>query len=347
MSVTIRDVASRAGVSPMTVSRVINDSPRVSPETRRRVEAAIAELHYVPNRLARSLIRRKTGALGLIVPDVANPFFTLIVRGVEDVAWRAGYHVILCNTQADLEREREYLEDMTAFQVEGLVIAPVSDRSRPHLRTLTRNNVPFALIDRSISGFECDLVQGDSPAGAQRLVEHLIGLGHRRIAMITETSEVSTARDRLQGYRNALEAAGTASAPELVVESRAIDPRSGYDATMRLLALPERPTAIFAVNNIVAVGVVEAAREQELQIPGDLALVCFDDIEHVSRLYPFLTVMAQPAETFGTIATQLLLDRIAGRVGERRRIVVLPADFIVRESCGARSTSLEAARAAG
>jgi LacI family transcriptional regulator len=331
----MRDVASKAGVSPMTVSRVINDSPRVNDGTRRRVEAAIADLGYVPNRLARGLIRRKTGALGVIVPDVANPFFTLVVRGAEEVAWRAGYHVILCNTQADLERERGYLEDMLAFQVEGLLIAPVSDRSRPHLRVLTQNNVPFVLIDRSIAGYEGDLVQGDSIGGARLLVEHLLELGHRRIAMITETNEVSTARDRLRGYREALEAGGAEFEEGLVAETSALDPRGAHDATFRLLDLAEPPTAIFAVNNIAVVGVAEAARERGLAVPGDLALVCFDDIEYASRFHPFLTAMVQPAETFGTIATQLLLDRLAGRVAKRRRLVVLPADFVVRESSGA------------
>ncbi len=337
MRVTIHDVATHAGVSAMTVSRVINESPRVSDATRRRVQASIARLGYVPNRLARGLIQRKTGAFGVLVPAVANPFFTLVVRGVEGVAWRAGYHVILCDTQGDLERERGYLEDMVAFQVEGVLIAPVGDRSRPHLRLLTRNNVPFVLMDRSITGFDGDLVKGDSVAGGRKLVEHLIELGHRRIGMITETTEVSTARDRLQGYREALEHAGIGFDADLVVESSAIDPNAAREATLKLLALPHPPSAIFAVNNIAVVGVVEAARERELEVPGDLALVCFDDIEHVSRLYPFLTVMAQPAETYGTIATQLLLDRLSGRVGQRRRIVVLPADFIVRKSSGAHA----------
>jgi LacI family transcriptional regulator, galactose operon repressor len=335
--VTIRDVAADAGVSAMTVSRVINESTRVNAETRRRVQESIAKLGYVPNRLARGLIQRKTGALGVIVPDVANPFFTLVVRGVEQVAWRAGYHVILCDTQGDLERERGYLEDMVAFQVEGVLIAPVSDRSRPQLRLLTRNHVPFVLIDRSIAGFEGDLVQGDSVGGARRLVEHLIELGHRRIGMVTESSEVSTARDRLQGYTDALAAAAIPVDPDVVAESSAIDPDAACEATVRLLALSDPPTAIFAVNNIAVVGVVEAARRRQLDIPTDLALVCFDDIEHVSRLYPFLTVMAQPAETYGTVATQLLLDRLGGRVGERRRIVVLPPDFIVRVSSGAQT----------
>src|SRR5919204_2747098 len=257
--VTIHDVASHAGVSAMTVSRVINESPRVSTETRKRVEASIAKLGYVPNRLARGLIQRKTGAFGVIVPDVANPFFTLVVRGVEQVAWRADHHVILCDTQGDLERERGYLEDMVAYQVDGVLIAPVSDRSRPQLRLPTRNSVPFVLIDRSITGFDGDLVQGDSVAGARRLVEHLIGLGHRRIGMITESSEVSTARDRVQGYRDALEAAGIPFRPELVAEASAIDVRAAHDATLTLLDLPDQPTALFAVNNIVVVGVAEAA----------------------------------------------------------------------------------------
>ncbi len=331
----MRQVAAQAGVSAMTVSRVINESPRVSEDARGRVEAAIAELGYVPNRLARGLIRQKTSAIGVIVPDVANPFFTLVVRGAEEVAWRAGYHVILCNTQADLERERSYLEDMLAFQVEGLLIAPVGERSRPNLRVLKKNGVPFVLIDRSISGYDGDLVQGDSTAGAHRLVEHLIELGHRRIAMVTETAEVSTARDRVSGYRHALEDAGIDFRPELVVEASAIDPRAAHDATLALLDLPEPPTAIFSVNNIAVVGVAEAIRERGLEIPKDIALVCFDDIEHASRFHPFLTVMAQPAETFGTIAMQLLLDRLAGRVAERRRLVVLPADMIVRLSSGA------------
>ncbi|MDX6599207.1 MAG: LacI family transcriptional regulator [Gaiellales bacterium] len=336
MRVTMREVAAKAGVSAMTVSRVINDSRSVSEDARRRVEAAIAELAYVPNRLASGLIRRKTGAIGLIVPDVANPFFTLVVRGAEEVAWRAGYHVILCNTQADLERERGYLEDMLAFQVEGLLIAPVGERSKSNLRIPRKNGVPFVLIDRSLHGYQGDLVQGDSIAEARRLVEHLIGLGHRRIAMVTEPGEVSTARDREQGYRQALEQADIPFRPEFLAQSSAIDPREARDSTLALLSLREPPTAIFSVNNIAVVGVAEALRERGLDVPKDVALVCFDDIEHASRFFPFLTVMSQPAETFGTIATQLLLDRLAGRVPERGRLVVLPADFIVRQSCGAQ-----------
>jgi LacI family transcriptional regulator len=335
MRVTIRDVARKVGVSPMTVSRVINGNPRVSDETRRRVQGAIAELGYVPNRLARGLIRRTTHAFGILVPDVANPFFTLVVRGAEEAAWRAGYHVILCNTQGDLERERGYIEDMLAFQVDGVLIAAASDRSKPQLRVLSRNAVPFVLVDRSVAGITADLVQGDSVKGAREIVGHLTGLGHRRIGMITETNDVSTARDRLRGYHEALEAAGIEPDPELVVETSTVDPQLACQATLDLLDLPAPPTAIFAVNNIAVIGVAEAARTRSLDIPRDLAVACFDDIEHASRFQPFLTTMVQPAETFGTIATQLLLDRLAGQVHERRRVVVLPADLVVRESSGA------------
>jgi LacI family transcriptional regulator len=333
-NITIKDVARAAGVSPMTVSRVINGSERVSPETRQRVQEAIGDLGYVPSRLARGLIRQKTGTLALIVPDVANPFFTLIVRGAEDVARRAGYRMILCDTRADLSIEREVIEEMIAHRVEGIAIAPVGDRSKSHLERLARFGVQFVLIDRTVAGVESDVVLGDNDGGARRLVEHLISLGHSRIGFIVESDEVSTARDRHRGYVGALEAAGIAVDPDLIVQAPAV-PKGGFDGMRQLLDLDDPPTAVFTVNNLVAVGAIEAVRGAGLEVPDDVAIVCFDDIEYASRLYPFLTVMAQPAETLGTLGTQLLLERIEGRAPEQPRIVVLPAQFVVRQSCGA------------
>lgn len=335
-NVTLKDVARRSGVSAMTVSRVINGGDRVSPQTRQRVEQAIAELGYVPSRVARGLIRQKTHTLALIVPDVANPFFTLIVRGAEDVARRADYRMILCDTRADLTIERDVIEEMIAHRVEGIAIAPVSDRSRSHLRRLKKYGVPFVLIDRTVPGLDCDVVVGDSAGGARRLLEHLIGLGHRRIGMIVESDEVSTARDRREGYEQALRAAGLPVDPTFVVRAT-VDPRGGFEGMRRLLELEEPPTAVFTVNNLVALGAIEAVRAHGLEVPDDIALVCFDDIEYASRLYPFLTVMAQPAETIGALGTQLLLDRVEGRTREDSRVVVLPAQFVVRRSCGAVS----------
>jgi LacI family transcriptional regulator len=332
-NVTIKDVARLSGVSSMTVSRVINGSERVSPETRQRVERAIAALGYVPSRLARGLIRQKTGTLALIVPDVANPFFTLIVRGAEDVARRAGYRMILADTRADLTIERDVIEEMLAHRVDGIMIAPVSDRSKGHLQRLARFGVQFVLIDRTVHGIDSDVVVGDSAGGARRLVEHLISLGHRRIGFITESDEVSTARDRREGYEAALTAAGFPLDPGLIVRST-VDPPGGFEGMRRLLELKEPPTAVFTVNNLVALGAIEAVRAHGLEVPEDVALVCFDDIEYASRLYPFLTVMAQPAETLGTLGTQLLLERIEGRAPEQPRIVVLPAQFVVRQSSG-------------
>jgi LacI family transcriptional regulator, galactose operon repressor len=333
-SVTIRDVAERAGVSSMTVSRVINESTRVSPETRSRVERAISDLGYVPSRLARGLSARRTGTLAVIVPDVANPFFTLIVRAAEEVARRAGYRAILCDTRADLTVEREVIEEMIAHRVEGIAIAPVSDRSREQLRRLAAFGIPFVLLDRTVPGIDADAVLGDSSDGAERLVEHLIALGHRRIGLIVESDEVSTARDRRAGYEAAHRAAGLELDPALVAETT-VDPSGGFEGMSRLLELEQRPTAVFTVNNLVALGAIEAVRAAGLEVPDDVALVCFDDIEYASRLYPFLTVMEQPAETFGALGAQLLLERIERRAPERPRVVVLPAEFVVRRSCGA------------
>jgi LacI family transcriptional regulator len=253
---------------------------------------------------------------------------------IKDVARRAGYRMIFCDTRADLEVEREFVEEMIAHRVEGILIAPVSDHSRPHLRRLTRFGVPFVLIDRTVAGLESDAVVGDSVGGARRLVHHLISLGHRRIAFIVESDDVSTARDRRLGYEAALAEAAIGLDPGLVVHAT-VDPGGGFDGMRRLLQLESRPTAVFTVNNLVALGAIEAVRAVGLEVPDDVALVCFDDIEYASRLYPFLTVMEQPAETFGSLGTQLLLERIEGRAPERRRVVILPAEFVVRRSCGA------------
>jgi LacI family transcriptional regulator len=334
-SATVREVARRAGVSPMTVSRVVNGSRRVRPETRVAVEKVIAALGYVPNGLARGLTSRKTGVLGLIVPDVSNPFYAPIVRGAESVARRAAFHVILCNSESNLAYEGEYISAMLRQRIEGVLIAPVGDGSRTHLLHLERHHTPFVLIDRSVNGIECDVVQADSVGGARRLVEHLISLGHRRIGMIAEGTSVSTSRDRRRGYQDALDAAGIPVDGQLLVVST-VDLPGGYQGMQRLLDLETRPTAVFAINNLVAVGAMKAIRERGVRVPEDIALVAFDDIEHVASLWPFLTVIPQPAETFGVIAAQLLLERIAGRGAEQRRVVILPSDPIVRESCGAR-----------
>src|SRR5271165_823997 len=185
MAATLHEVGIRAGVSAMTVSRVVNGRGGVDVETRRRVEEAIQALDYVPNRIARGLISQKTQTIGLIVPDVVNPFFAPVVRGAESAARKAGYRVLLCNSEGDLRLEREYIEDLVAHRVEGLMLAPASDRSRSSILSLLRGGFPLVLIDRALPDADCDLIVSDNANGARRLIEHLISIGHREIAHVT------------------------------------------------------------------------------------------------------------------------------------------------------------------
>jgi LacI family transcriptional regulator len=225
---------------------------------------------------------------------------------------------------------------MLEHRVEGILIGPASDHSAATLRLIGQQGVPFVLVDRAVQGTECDVVQGDSVGDARKLIQHLIANGHRRIAMIAGVAEVSTSRDRFHGYCEAMEAAQLPIEPELIIASN-FDTEGGYQATQRLLWSNQHPDAIFAINNLVAVGVVRALREHRLAIPGDVALACFDDIEYAALLCPFLTVMEQPAESYGRIATDRLLERIAGRGTDTLRSVVLSAELIVRDSSGRRN----------
>ncbi len=332
MAVTIRDVAKLAGVSPMTVSRVINGSPKVIPATRLRVEAAIAELHYVPNTLARGLTQHRSGTIGMVVPDLGDPFFTLVLRGAEQVARSAGFRVIVCNTDSDGELESSYIDNLIAHQVDGVILAPVDDASKQVIDWMAARGLPHVLLDRSVPGVDADIVQGDSVGGARVLVDHLVAHGHRRIGHMTESQSVSTARDRFRGYREALEGNGIPFDPALVAEGAGATIAGAQVATAELLSRGVGFSAILAVNNLAAVGVVLALRAAGLSVPGDIAVACFDDIELAAYLCPFLTVMAQPATAYGSLAMQLLIDRIEGIAPEERQVVVLPGELIVRES---------------
>lgn len=336
LAVTLRDVGKRAGVSAMTVSRVINGREGVDAETQRRVEQAIEALDYVPNRVARGLSSQKTETLGLIVPDVVNPFFSPVLRGAELTARKAGYRLLVCNSEGDLRLEREYIEDLVSHRVEGLLIAPAADNSRHSVFPLLRRGFPVVLIDRGLPDLDCDLIVSDSATGAKRLVEHLIAVGHRDIAHLSDADDTSTGRERHRGYIDALAAAGIPYREELVFRTT-VDRIGGYRATQQVLLLRPLPTAIFTVNNMTAVGAMQALREGGLAVPDDMALVCFDDVEHLAVLSPFMTVIDQPAETFGSLGAQLLLERISGKAGARTRRIVLQTDLIVRNSCGVNS----------
>jgi LacI family transcriptional regulator len=329
----IRDVARRAGVSSVTVSRVINDSGPVSDETRQKVQQAIDELGYVPNLMAQGLRSKRTDTLALVITDITNPFWTTVVRGVEDTAIENGLSVMLCNTDEDAEKQENYIGILVHKRVDGVVIAPVN-RDVSALLSLSRHNIPYVVIDARIEGVDADLVVGDNVGGACGLVRHLIGLGHRRIAVIAGPEHAPTAQDRLNGYLKALREAGIPVNGELIRHG-GFDQDSGYELTRELLRLARRPTALFAGNNVIGLGALLALREQGVRVPEDIALVVFDELPLLSTLDPFLTVADQQPYEMGVIATELLLERLAGKRQERREIT-LETKLILRQSSGGR-----------
>lgn len=329
---TIVDVAKRAGVSTVTVSRVINDAPNVNAATRERVEMAIRELGYSPSVAARSLRSKRTRSLALIVPDITNAFWTTVARGVEDAAQSYGYSILLCNTDEDLSKQQRYLDLMVGQRVDGMVVAPCnSDASR--LAVLRHRGIATVVIDRRIEGWDVDMVYGDSRSGAYALTQHLIGLGHRRIAILSGPEGAPTGDDRIAGYRLALAEAGIDLDPRLVRRGGFSGP-AGRQLTGQLLDEGLAPTAVFAANNAIALGVIEALGNRGLRIPHDIALVCFDDFPQTASFFPFLTVIAQPAYDMGANAAQLLFSRMESPVPLKPRRVVLPVRLIVRYSCG-------------
>ncbi len=328
----IHDVARRAGVSPVTVSRVVNGAPNVHSDTRARVELAIRELGYLPNLAARSLRARQTRTLALIVPDITNAFWTTVARGVEDAAQSGGYSVLLCNTDENPDKQSAYLETVLRQRVDGVILAPC-DADLARLARLPEQNTPAVLVDRRVPGWTGDTVGCDSLAAARALTAHLIALGRRQIAVISGPVGASTADDRISGYKLALLEAGLPFNPGLVRrgEYRA---RSGREMAGLLLDEGRRPDAFLAANNVLAMGVLEALHERGLRIPQDTALVCFDDLPDLAQFYPFLSVAAQPAYDIGLNAAQLLLSRIDASGPLQPRRVVLPVRLVLRYSCG-------------
>lgn len=329
---TITDVAKRAGVSPVTVSRVINDAPNVNPATRSRVEQAIRELNYIPNSAARSLRSKRTFSIALLVTDITNAFWTTVARGVEDAAQSGGYTVLLCNTDESPAKQRRYLEVILSQRVDGVIVAPYSSDARD-LSRLIDQKVPTVIIDRRVQGWEGDMVYCDSISGARALVQHLIRLGHRRIAMISGPYSASTSEDRIAGYCLAMHEAGIPVDPRLIKRG-AYRADSGEQLAREIIREGLNPSAIFAANNAIATGVMKALDDQHLRVPQDIALVCFDESADVGRIFPFFTVVAQPAYDMGVNAAQLLLSRINAEVELRPRQVVLPTRLLLRYSCG-------------
>lgn len=332
--VTIYDIAKKANCSAMTVSKVINNTGKISETTRQRIQQIMIEMNYVPNSNARSLVLQQTKLLSLLIADITNPFYTTLTRGAEDEAKRLGYQLLFSNSDESIIKEKEYIETVLSARVAGVMITPVGDPSLDHLQLLEQYGIPFVLIDREVPGVNADTVLGDSKEGARKLTEHLLELGHRRIAMINGRLETSTARYRLEGYKETLLANGIQWDEQLVMEM-------GYTQTNaeeyieKLLDSLQPPTAIFAANNLIALAVIRSLRHKGYRVPEDMSIVCFDDLEADYVLDPFLTVASQPAYDFGTIGMQTLIDRIQGNQ-EQTRSIVLPSKLILRGSSAVR-----------
>ncbi len=328
---SIYDVAREAKVSVFTVSAVINNKTWVSATLVRRVKAAVAKLNYRPNLLARSLAKHQTHTIGMVVTDIANPFFPAIVRAAEDAAQKAGYSVLLCNSDDKQEKESRYLDLLISKRVDGIILNKTpGELSAVHRKMLSDAQIPVTLLMRSCSNLKADIVQTDDEKGAHDAVAHLIRNGHRRIALVGGPEHVSNAISRRHGYRKALEEAGLSIEPALEFHGDyRID--SGHRAGLALL--PLRPDAVLVTNYLMTVGFMTAANEMGMRCPEDFGLVSFDDYPWLGCFTPRLTTIELPKYELGEAAVNLLLDRIQGEKG-RPRTVTLQPQLRVRDSCG-------------
>ncbi|MEO3924395.1 LacI family DNA-binding transcriptional regulator [Micromonosporaceae bacterium B7E4] len=331
--VSIRDVASHAGVSMGTVSNVLNQPDLVSSATRARVLAAIDELGFVPNHAARQLRRGRSRTLGLVVLDVANPFFTDLAKGVEDTIGTAGMALIFCNSDGDQAREDAYLDLLKEQRVQGVLITPVDDASARLLRLRDRG-IHVVLLDRRSRDPDLCSVSVDDRLGGELAVRHLLEAGHRRIAFVGGPVGLAQVRDRHAGAVQAMTGAGLDEAALPRLDTPAMTVSAGRDAAARLLGAPRenRATAVFCANDLVALGVLQGLTQQRVRVPEEIALVGYDDIDFAAAAAVPLTSVRQPRQQLGRTAAALLLGEVNEPAEHRHRQVVFEPELVVRES---------------
>src|SRR6202162_5369805 len=330
-SASIYDVARESRVSVFTVSAVVNKKSHVGKTLRNRVEAAIRKLNYRPNLIARSLAKQRTHTIGMIVPDIANPFFPMVVRGAEDAAQKHGYNLLLCNSDDTLAKEERSVELLLSKRVDGILLTKAAEDFRPSLRQMIKEvNIPFVLVMRTYPKLTRDAVITDDYQGAYDAVCHLARSGRRRIGLIGGPRKVSNATARWEGFRDALKAEGLPYEPELDIEGDyRID--SGFRAGHALLS--HRPDGIYVANHLMTVGLLKAAEEMGLRCPEDFGLVSFDDYPWLGVFRPRLTTVELPKHQLGIEAAELLIRRIEG---DRSKpvLIKLQPELRIRESCG-------------
>lgn len=341
---TIKDVAELAGVSEATVSRVVSGSRPVRPESAEKVRLAVERTDFRPSRRARGLRTRESKVWGLLIADIQNPFFTGMVRGVEDVANRAGYSLILCNSDEDLEKEAHYLDVLIAEQVGGVFITP-SDEDETSISAAVRANVPVVTVDRRLSGIDVDSVLVDNARAAREAVHHLVDNGAERVAVVTGEARTTTARERVEGARSALEQRGLRLPPERIVTASTTG-RGAYEATLELLRRRPRPDAIFATNNQVAAGALRAIAAAGISMPDDLLFIGFDELPLAELIGTGVSAVAQPTYEMGVRAANLLLSRLNGN-GRPPQAVLLSGTLQVRGSSVRQLASADGRRKRG
>jgi LacI family transcriptional regulator len=328
--ITIIEVAAEAGVSFGTVSRVINNDVHVRKETRERVQKAMDKLGFVANRQARSLAGGKSDSIGVLVPDLGTGYIGEIIRGIDAELSLTDLDMILYTTHRTASKEANYVANLARGMVDGLLLV-LPRRPGDFIDSLTHQNMPFVLIDHQGTGGECPAVGAANWQGGYNATEYLIKLGHQRIGFITGWMDLGCALDRLDGYRSALRTYHIPTAPELIYEGTFFQP-DGYAGASALLELPQPPTAIFASNDVMAMGAMDAVRNRGLRVPDDVSVIGFDDIPQAAMIRPALTTISQPLEKMGRVATQMLLDLLRHPEKEANRIE-LPTQLIVRDSC--------------
>jgi LacI family transcriptional regulator len=305
-------------------------SATVSPEKRAAVEAAISAFNFRPNHIARSLTTGTTFSIGLLLNEINNPFYSALARGVEEEANRLGYSLILCNTSEDAARERQYLNVLQDKQVDGIILGPISDDAAPILDVSRR--MPVVQVDRQLPTPDLSAVLIDNEAGATIAVRHLIERGHRRIGVVLWERKIPTLARRVSGYELALTEAGIAIDPALEIYAPGLTPKHAADATIALMTGPNPPTALFALNNVIGMGVFSAIQQLGLRVPDDVALVCFDDLDFFALVHPAITAVAQPSFELGEKAMRLLAKQIEEADQVSPEVIVLPTQLVVRES---------------
>jgi LacI family transcriptional regulator len=330
--VTLTDIATDAAVSRATVSLVLRNVPVVAERTRQRVLSSMRRLGYVYHRTAASLRTQRTHAIGLIVTDITNPFFAEIIVAIEDKLGNAGYVTLLGNTSETVGKQERLIATMQEYPADGLLLCPAADRCATFAKRIENCRIPRVLFVRSLPGVDSDYVGVDNVFGAQSAVEHLMILGHRRIAFIGGASEVSSRKERVTGYENALRKSRCRVDPSRMLTSPP-NREGGYQAMQQLLQLPEMPTAALCFNDLVAIGAMQALSAAGKTPGQDFALVGFDDVAEAALCRPALTTVATTPGKIGEVAAELLLDRIAHPSQPNRKLILRPR-LIVRESCG-------------